>query len=84
MVQASRVFTTGISRNKEIHLKVLIGDGSKNLGHPLLVFYPQLARLRPISGGSGKTICAGFTPAAAKARFAQVLRNSPRAMPLTG
>ena len=56
----------------------------KFLGHPLSVFYPQLARLRPISGGSGKTICAGFTPAAAKARSAQVLRNSPRAMPLTG
>ena len=47
----------------------------KFLGHPLLVFYPQLARLRLISGGSGKTICAGFTPAAAKARSAQVLRK---------
>ena len=33
---------------------------------------------------SGKTLCAGITPAAAKARFAQVLRNSPRAMPLSG
>ena len=31
-----------------------------------------------------KKSCHGITPAAAKARFAQVLRNSPRAMPLTG
>ena len=39
-VQVSRVFTTGISRNKEIQLKVLIEDDSKFLGHPLSVFYP--------------------------------------------
>ena len=63
---------------------MLIEDDSKILGHPLLVFYPQLARLRLISGGSGKTICAEITPAAANARSAQVLRNSPRAMPLSG
>ena len=56
----------------------------KFLGHPLLVFYPQLARLRLISGGSGKTICAGFTPAAAKPAQLRVLRNSPRTMPLSG
>ena len=47
----------------------------KFLGHPLSVFYPQLARLRPISGGSGKTICAGFTPAAAKPAQLRVLRK---------
>ncbi len=48
----------------------------KFLGHPLLVFYPpQLARLRLISGGSGKTICAGFTPAAAKPTQLRVLRK---------
>ena len=29
-----------------------------------------------------KKSCHGITPAVAKARFAQVLRNSPRAMPL--
>ena len=37
-VPVSRVFTTDISRNKEIPLKVLIEDDSKILGHPLLVF----------------------------------------------
>ena len=42
-VPVSRVFTTGISRNKEIHLNVLIEDDSKILGHPLLVFYPPKA-----------------------------------------
>ena len=31
-----------------------------------------------------KKSCHEITPAAAKARFAQVLRNSPRAMPLPG
>ena len=31
-----------------------------------------------------KKSCHGITPAVAKARSAQVLRNSPRAMPLTG
>ena len=34
--------------------------------------------------GSGKTLCAGITPAAAKPALLRVLRNSPRAMPLTG
>ena len=41
MVQVSRVFTTGISRNKEIHLKVLIEDDSKIWVILYLVFYPQ-------------------------------------------
>ena len=31
-----------------------------------------------------KKSCHGITPAVAKARSAQVLRNSPRAMPLSG
>ena len=75
-VLVSRVFTTGISRNKEIHLKVLIEDDSKILGHPLSVFYPQDCPKSPRE--------TEITPAAAKARSAQVLRNSPRAMPLTG
>ena len=89
-VPVSRVFTTGISRNKEIHLKVLIEDDSKILGSSSIWF----------SRVSGKTLCAGTTPAAThigedvlidrnhagsgKARSAQVLRNSPRAMPLPG
>ncbi len=53
------------------------------LGHPLLVFYPTDSSATHIRG-QWKTMCAEITPAAAKARFAQVLRNSPRAMPLTG
>ena len=84
-VPVSRVFTTDISRNKEIHLKVLIEDDSKIFGSSYIVLSnPQLARPRPISGGSGKTICAGFTPAAAKPALLRVLRNSPLAMPLSG
>ena len=70
MVQVSRVFTTGISRNKEIHFKVLIGDDSKNLRQPLLVFYPTDSSATHIRG-KWKTMCAGITPAAAKARSAQ-------------
>ena len=38
MVQVSRVFTTGISRNKEIHLKVLIEDDSKIFGSSSIWF----------------------------------------------
>ena len=38
MVQVSRVFTTGISRNKEIHLKVLIEDDSNNFGSSSIWF----------------------------------------------
>ena len=100
-VLVSRVFTTGISRNKEIHLKVLIEDDSKIFGPSSIGFLPpQLTRLRPISRVSRKTLCAVTTPAAthigeevlldrnhagsSKARSAQVLRNSPRAMPLSG
>ena len=74
-VQVSRVFTTDISRNKEIHLKVLIEDDSKILGHPLLVFYPKTAR---------KVLIDRNHAGSSKARSAQVLRNSPRAMPLSG
>ena len=39
-VQVSRVFTTGISRNKEIHLKVLIEDDSKNFVSSSIGFLP--------------------------------------------
>ena len=46
----------------------------KFLGHPLLVFAP-LTRLRPISVVSGKTLCAGTTPAAAKPALLRVLRK---------
>ena len=136
-MQVSRVFTTGISRNKEIHLNVLIEDDSNNFGSSSIGFLPSprlsensnipqcesrihfrpcigvrsilvsrgffgqsapLTRLQPISGVCGKTLCAGTTQAAThigeeifidrnhtgsgKARSAQVLRNSPRAMPL--
>ena len=62
-VLVSRVFTIGISRNKEIHLKVLIEDDSKIFGPSSIGFLPpQLARLRPISGVSGKTLCTGIRP----------------------
>ena len=75
-VPVSRVFTTGISRNKEIHLKVLIEDDSKIMGHPLLVFYPlQTAR---------KVLIDRNHAGSSKARSAQVLRNSPLAMQLSG
>ena len=51
-----------------------------------LVFYPpQLARLRPISGGGQwENHMCRIHAGSSKARSAQVLRNSPRAMPLTG
>ena len=39
MVQVSRAFTTDISRNKEIHLKVLIEDDSKIFGSSSIWFY---------------------------------------------
>ena len=55
----------------------------KILGHPLSGFIPTDSSATHIMG-QWKTMCAGTTPAAAKARFAQVLRNSPRAMPLSG
>ena len=82
-VQVSRVFTTGISRNKEIHLKVLIEDDSKIFGSSSIGFLPTDSSATHIMG-QWKTMCAGTTPAAAKARSAQVLRNSPRATPLSG
>ena len=76
-VQVSRVFTTGISRNKEIHLKVLIEDDSKIFGSSSIGFLPS-------EGCPKSPRETEITPAAAKARSAQVLRNSPRAMPLSG
>ena len=39
-VQVSRVFTTGISRNKEIQLKVLIEDDSKIIESSSIGFLP--------------------------------------------
>ncbi len=39
-VPVSRVFTTGISRNKEIHLKVLIEDDSKIFVSSSIGFLP--------------------------------------------
>ena len=57
----------------------------KFLGHPILYFLtPNWLVRDPYQGGSGKTICAGFTPAAAKPALLRVLRNSPLAMPLSG
>ena len=48
----------------------------KLLGHPLLVFYPlQTTR---------KVLIDRNHAGSSKARSAQVLRNSPRAMPLSG
>ena len=82
-VQVSRVFTTGISRNKEIHLKVLIEDDSKILGHPLLVFYPTDSSATHIKGQWENLVCR-IHAGSGKARSAQVLRNSPRAMQLSG
>ena len=67
MVLVSRVFTTGISRNKEIHLKVLIEDDSKILGHPLSVFSPQDCTKSPRE--------TEITPAAAKPAQLRVLRK---------
>ncbi len=40
-VPVSRVFTTGISRNKEIHLKVFIEDDSKIFGPSSIGFLPS-------------------------------------------
>ena len=69
-VQVSRVFTTGISRNKEIHLKVLIEDDSKNFGSssiglstPPTSDCPKSPRETEIL----RTPCAGITPAKAEA-----------------
>ena len=47
-VQVSRVFTTGISRNKEIHLKVLIEDDSKFFGSSSIWFSTPLQTARKV------------------------------------
>ena len=111
-VQVSRVFTTGISRNKEIHLKVLIEDDSKIFGSSSIGFRPTDSSATHIKGqwenlvcrihaGSGKVLVTmnhagsdsyrGGGLHRQKSRRQQqkpallrVLRNSPRAMPLTG
>ena len=75
-VPASRVFTTGISRNKEIHLKVLIEDDSKIFGSSFIYwsFYspPRLSensnipqcesriRFRPCIGVRSILVSRGF------------------------
>ena len=52
----------------------------------LVILYEVLIRGNHAGGGKVllKKSCHEITPPAAKARFAQVLRNSPRAMSLTG
>ena len=82
-VQVSRVFTTGISRNKEIHLKVLIEDDSKNFGSSSIGFQPPTGSSATHIRGQWENHMCRIHAGSSKARFAQVLRNSPRAMPLT-
>ena len=50
----------------------------------LVILYEVLIRGNHAGGGKVllKKSCHEITPPAAKARYAQVLRNSPRAMPL--
>ena len=55
---------------------MLIEDDSKIFGHPLLVFYPPQA--------VRKVLIDRNHAGSSKARSAQVLRNSPRAMQLSG
>ena len=45
---------------------------------------PPLTRQRPISGSSGENLMCRDHAGSSKARSAQVLRNSPRAMQLSG
>ena len=82
-VQVSRGFTTGISRNKEIHLKVLIEDDSKIFGSSSIGFRPTDSSATHIRGQRENLVCRDHA-GSSKARSAQVLRNSPRAMPLSG
>ena len=75
-MQVSRVFTTGISRNKEIHLKVLIEDDSKIFGSSSIWFStPKTAR---------EVLIDRNHAGSSKPAQLRVLRNSPRAMPLSG
>ena len=53
------------------------------LGHPLSVFYPTDSSATHIRGQWENLVCRNHA-GSSKARSAQVLRNSPRAMPLSG
>ena len=56
-VPVSRVFTTGISRNKEIHLKVLIEDDSKIFGSSSIGFRPTDSSATHIRGQWENLVC---------------------------
>lgn len=80
----SRVFTTGISKNKEIHLKVLIEDDSKIYGSSSIGFSTHNWLVcDPYQGSAGKPYVQE-SRRQQQARSAQVLLNSPRAMQLSG
>ena len=83
-VPVSRVFTTGISRNKEIHLKVLIEDDSKIFGSSSIGFLPPTGSSATHIRGQWENHMCRIHAGSSKARSAQVLRNSPRAMLLSG
>ena len=85
MVQVSRVFTTGISRNKEIHLKVLIEDDSKIFGSSSIGFLlPNWLVCDSYQGAVGKPYVQDSRRQRQRPAQLRVLRNSPRAMPLSG
>ena len=56
----------------------------KFLGHPLLVFYPPTGSSATHIRGQWENHMCRIHAVSSKARSAQVLRNSPRAMPLSG
>ena len=56
----------------------------KFLGHPLLVFYPPTGSSATHIRGQWKNHMCRIHAGSSKARSAQVLRNSPRAMQLPG
>ena len=70
-VQVSRVFTTGISRNKEIHLKVLIEDDSKIFGPSSIGFLPPTGSSATHIRGQWEDLVCRNHAGAAKARSAQ-------------
>ena len=69
-VQVSRVFTTGISRNKGIHLKVLIEDDSKIFGSSSIGFRPTDSSATHIKGQWENLVCR-IHAGSSKARSAQ-------------
>ena len=56
----------------------------KFLGHPLLVFYPPTGSSATHIRGQWENHMCRIHAGSSKARSAQVLRNSPRAMQLSG